>query len=176
MGSKAPYAWRKDTTREKEAERCRDESDPEDGFKLREKITGGRKTFGLVVGKDDDYDEIDMSIEEDERLCLINKLKMEDQDMHESLDKLDRRINRIEEKAPGSAKHIGFCNATWIRWMKISLKGWRLTIYMYLFSSYAKKILEVRKNYIALLEKLAKERSARIIYLKAFTVDQDPYA
>jgi hypothetical protein len=47
---------------------------------------------------------------------------------------------------------------------------------MYLLSSYAKKILEVRKNYIALLEKLAKERSARIIYLKAFTVDQDPYA
>ncbi|KAK1661978.1 hypothetical protein QYE76_050137 [Lolium multiflorum] len=33
-----------------------------------------------------------------------------------------------------------------------------------------KKTLEVSKNYITLLEKLAKERSARIIYLKAFTV------
>jgi ActR/RegA family two-component response regulator len=29
---------------------------------------------------DDDYDEINMRIEEDEGLCLINKLKMEDQD------------------------------------------------------------------------------------------------
>ena len=101
-----PDAWRKDATREKEAERWRDESDPEDGFKLREKIIGGRKTFGLVVGKDDNFDEIDMSIEEDEGLCLINKLKMEDRDRQESLDKLDRRIKRIEEKAPGSAEHI----------------------------------------------------------------------
>jgi hypothetical protein len=32
------------------------------------------------------------------------------------------------------------------------------------------KTLEVSKNYITLLEKLAKERSARIIYLEAFTV------
>ena len=101
-----PDAWRKDATREKEAERWRDESDPEDGFKLREKIIGGRKTFGLVVGKDDDYDEIDMSIEEDEGLCLINKLKMEDRDRQESLDKLNMRIKRIEEKAPGSTEHI----------------------------------------------------------------------
>jgi hypothetical protein len=75
-----PDAWRKDATREKEAKRWRDESDPEDGFKLREKIIGVWKTFGLVVGTDDDYDEINMRIEEDEGLCLINKLKMEDQD------------------------------------------------------------------------------------------------
>jgi hypothetical protein len=60
----------------------------------------------LVVGKDDDYDEIDMSIEKDEELFLINKLKMEDQDRQESLDKLDRRIKRIEEKAPRSAERI----------------------------------------------------------------------
>jgi hypothetical protein len=33
-----------------------------------------------------------------------------------------------------------------------------------------KKALEVSKNYIDLLEKLAKERSVRIIYLEAFTV------
>jgi hypothetical protein len=32
------------------------------------------------------------------------------------------------------------------------------------------KTLEVSKNYITLLEKLAKEHSARIIYLEAFTV------
>jgi hypothetical protein len=101
-----PDAWRKDATREKEAKRWRDESDPEDGFKLREKIIGGRKAFGLAVGKDEDYDEIDMSIEEDAGLCLIDKLKMEDQDMQESLDKLDRCIKRIEEKAPGSAEHV----------------------------------------------------------------------
>ncbi|KAK1685190.1 hypothetical protein QYE76_046038 [Lolium multiflorum] len=99
-------ASNKDVTREEDAERWRNESDPEEGFKLREKIIGGRRTFGLAVGRDDDYDEIDMSFEEDEGLSLINKLKMEDQDRQKSMDKLDKRIKRIEEKAPGSAEHV----------------------------------------------------------------------
>jgi hypothetical protein len=59
-------ASKKDVTREEEVERWRNQSDPEEGFKLREKIIGGRRTFGLAVGRDDDYDEINMSFEEDE--------------------------------------------------------------------------------------------------------------
>jgi hypothetical protein len=123
-----PDALKKDATREKEAERWRDESDPEEGFKLREKIIGGRRAFGLVVGKDDDCDEIDMRIDEDEGLCLINKLKMEDHDRQESLDKLDMHIKRSEEKVLGSHSMFSFCDATWTIWMKRSSKGWRLTL------------------------------------------------
>jgi hypothetical protein len=95
-------AWRKDAGKEKEAERWRNESDHEDGFRLREKIKGGQKTFNLLVGKDDDHDELDMDVEDDGSL-FINKLKLEEKERQESLDKLDRRIKRAEEKDPGSA-------------------------------------------------------------------------
>jgi hypothetical protein len=166
-----PDAWRKDATREKEAEQWRDESDPEDGFMLREKIIGGRKTFGLVVGKDDDYDEVDMSIEEDDGLCLIDKLKMEDKDKQESLEKLDSRIKRIEENAPGSAEHIRLLRCYLDQMDENIIKGLEANLYICLRPlDTQKNTPEVNKNYIVVLEKLAKERSARIIYLEAFTI------
>jgi hypothetical protein len=60
----------------------------------------------LAVGRDDDYDEIDMSFEEEEGFCLINKLKTEDHGRKELLDMMDKCIKRIEEKVPRSAKHV----------------------------------------------------------------------
>jgi hypothetical protein len=166
-----PDAWRNDVAREKEAKRWRDESDPEDGFKLREKIIGGQKTFGLVIGKDDDYDEINMSIEEDDGLCLINKLKMEDKDMQESLEKLDSRIKRIEEKTPCSAEHIRLLRCYLDQMDENIIKGLEANLYICLRPLHTQKNTpEVNKNYIVVLEKLAKERSARIIYLEAFTI------
>jgi hypothetical protein len=125
----------------------------------------------LVVGKDDDYDEIDMSIDEDEWLCLIKKLKMEDQDMQEPLDKLDKRIKRIEEKALDPQSLFGFCNATWTRWMTKIIKWLEANRDICLRSLHTQKnTLEISKNYIALLEKFSKERYNCIIYLEAFTV------
>ncbi|KAK1682782.1 hypothetical protein QYE76_043630 [Lolium multiflorum] len=142
-----PNAWRKDTTRVKEAEQWRDESDPEDGFKMREKIIG------------------------DDGLCLINKLKMEDKDMQESLEKLDRRIKRTEENAPGSAEHIRLLRHYLDQMDEKIIKGLEANLDICLHSlDTQKRTLEVSKNYIALLEKLAKERSARIIYLETFIV------
>jgi hypothetical protein len=47
-----------------------------------------------------------MDIEEDGGLVLINKLNLEDKERHESLDKFEKRIKRVEERAPGSAEHI----------------------------------------------------------------------
>ena len=55
------------------------------------------------------------------------------------------------------------------------IKGLEANLYIYLRSlDTQKKMLEVSKNYIALLEKLAKEPSACIIYLEAFTVHCRP--
>jgi hypothetical protein len=47
-----------------------------------------------------------MDVEEDGGLFLINKLKLEDKERQESLDKLEKQIKRVEERAPGSAEHI----------------------------------------------------------------------
>jgi hypothetical protein len=96
---------------------------------------------------------------------------MEDQDMQESLDKLDRCIKRIEEKAPGSAEHVRLLRHYLDQMDEKIIKGLEANLDMCLRSlDTQKKTLEVRKNYIALLEKLATECSARIIYLEAFTV------
>jgi hypothetical protein len=138
---------KKDVTREKEVERWRDENDQEEGFKLRYKIIGGRRAFRFVVGKDDDYDDIDMSIEGDEGLCLINNLKMEDQDMQESLDKLDKCINRIEEKAPGSVEHVRLLQRYLYQKDENIIKGMEANLDICLRSlDTQKKTLEVSKN------------------------------
>jgi hypothetical protein len=95
---------------------------------------------------------------------------MEDKHKQESLDKLDRRIKRIEEKAPGSAEHVRLLRRYLDQMDEKIIKGPEANLNICLRSlDTQKKILEVSKTYIDLLEKLAKERSTYTIYLEAFT-------
>jgi hypothetical protein len=85
---------------------------------------------------------------------------------------LDKRIKRIEEKAPpGSAKHVRLLRCYLHQMDEKIIKGLEANLDICLHSLHTlKKTLKISKNYIALLENLAKERSSRIIYLEAFTV------
>jgi hypothetical protein len=80
-------------------------------------------------------------------------------------------MKRVEERAPGSAEHIRLLRRYLDHMDENVIKGLEANLNICLRSlDTQKKTLEVSKNYISLLEKLAKEHYARIIYLEAFTV------
>jgi hypothetical protein len=57
---------------------------------------------------------------EDDGALFINKLKLEEKERHVSLEKLDQRVKRAEERAPGSAAHIKLLHCYLDQWMRIS--------------------------------------------------------